>query len=117
METKLEKQVEEIQSNNLGLNNAEPGLFLLNEQVYDHGSIEINDVQEKEKALAGVLCQGVQYYDFKNVPYINNNGLASLIRILKASLKNGIKLKFVNVNKRIQIKIKTMGLDKFINCS
>ncbi|MDF2452874.1 MAG: hypothetical protein K0S26_2378 [Bacteroidota bacterium] len=117
METKLEKQVEQIQTNNLDQNTAEPGLFLLNEQVYDHGSIQIDDDQEKEKALAGVLCQGVQYYDFKNVPYINNNGLASLIRILKASMKNGIKLKFVNVNKRIQVKIKTMGLDKFINCS
>lgn len=113
METKIEKQ-EEI---GLDMNTSETGLFLLNEQVYDHGSIQIDDYKEKEKALAGVLCQGVQYYDFKNVPYINNNGLASLIRILKASMKNGIKLKFVNVNKRIQIKIKTMGLDKFINCS
>ncbi|MES2567784.1 MAG: STAS domain-containing protein [Bacteroidota bacterium] len=113
METKLEKQVDIPP----GLNPNEPGLFLLNEQIYDHGSIEITDDQEKERALAGVLCQGVQYYDFKNVSFINNNGLASLIRILKSSMKNGIKLKFVNVNKRIQIKIKTMGLDKFINCS
>jgi hypothetical protein len=116
METKFEKQ-ESVQTETLNYNSTEPGLFLLNEQVYDHGSIQINDSEEREKALAGVLCQGVQYYDFKNVPYINNNGLASLIRILKASMKNGIKLKFVNVNKRIQIKIKTMGLDKFIHCS
>ncbi len=72
---------------------------------------------EKEEDLAGVLCQGVQYYDFRNIPFISNTGLASLIRILKASLKQGIKLKFVNVNKRIQQKIQTMGLDKFINCS
>ncbi|MDF2448415.1 MAG: hypothetical protein K0R26_919 [Bacteroidota bacterium] len=115
METKVENIVD--QKDKLQFATNEPGLFLLNEQVYDHGSIQINDEEEKEKALAGVLCQGVQYYDFKNVPYINNNGLASLIRILKASLKNGIKLRFVNVNKRIQMKIKTMGLDKFINCS
>ena len=116
METKFEKQIEKI-SDNLDLNTPETSLFFFNEQVYDHGSIQIEDQKEKETALAGVLCQGVQYYDFKNVPYINNNGLASLIRILKTSMKNGIKLKFVNVNKRIQIKIKTMGLDKFINCS
>ncbi|MBC7695332.1 MAG: STAS domain-containing protein [Burkholderiales bacterium] len=77
----------------------------------------LDDKLEKESELAGVLCKGVQYYDFRNIPFISNTGLASLIKILKASLKQGIKLKFVNVNKRIKQKIQTMGLDKFINCS
>jgi len=76
-----------------------------------------DDKLERESELSGVLCKGIQYYDFKNIPFISNTGLASLIRILKSSLRQGIKLKFVNVNKRIKQKIKTMGLDKFINCS
>lgn len=116
MESEVENQNDLIPFNTIN-KETELSLFYINEQVCDHHNDLQHDHVGKEKALAGVLCQGVQYYDFKNVLFINNNGLASLIRILKSSLKNGIKLKFVNVNKKIKNKIQTMGLDKFINCS
>ena len=108
METEIEKKSEQTVSSNFKTSTSEPILI--------SGILPDNKL-ENEDNLAGVLCQGVQYYDFKNIPFISNTGLASLIRILKVSLKQGIKLKFVNVNKRIQQKIQTMGLDKFINCS
>lgn len=108
METEIEKKSEPTVALMKESNVVEPTLIT---------GILPDDKLEKEDDLAGVLCKGVQYYDFKNIPFISNTGLASLIRILKASLKQGIKLKFVNVNKRIQQKIQTLGLDKFINCS
>lgn len=111
METELEKNLEKAE------NKTPDSTLLLDKEVLLDNKSLIDDKLEKENELAGVLCKGVQYYDFKNIPFISNTGLASLIRILKSSLKQGIQLKFVNVNKRIKQKIQIMGLDKFINCS
>jgi ABC-type transporter Mla MlaB component len=68
-------------------------------------------------ALAGAYIEGVHYYDFKNVQFINNTGMASLIDIVKCLLEQGVKVQFVNVSEKIKNKIKSMGLENVINCS
>jgi anti-anti-sigma regulatory factor len=67
--------------------------------------------------LAGVCIDDVHYYDFKNVQYINNTGMASLIDLLKCLLEQGMKVQFVNVNEKIKSKIKLLGLENILNCS
>lgn len=66
--------------------------------------------------LSGVTIGGVQYYDLSNILHINNTRLANFIDLLKAKLKSGLKLHFVNVNDRIKEKMKSMGVDKLFNC-
>ena len=114
METEIETKLKQNKSDNPESKIQDS--VLINDSILNSSRVA-DDKLEKESELSGVLCEGIQYYDFKNIPFISNTGLASLIRILKSSLKQGIKLKFVNVNKRIKQKIKTMGLDRFINCS
>lgn len=67
--------------------------------------------------LSGVFCQGVQYYDLKNIHFINNSGMANLIDLLKSLLKQGVEVQFVNVNEKIKKKIRSMGLDHILICS
>ena len=67
--------------------------------------------------LSGVCIGGVHYYDFKNVHFINNTGIASLIDLLKCLLEQGVKVKFVNVSENVKNKIKSMGLENILNCS
>ena len=66
--------------------------------------------------LPGVYCQGVQYYDLKNIVFINYNGMSSLIGFLKSLLEKGIEVQFVNVNEKIKEKIKSIGLEHILNC-
>jgi ABC-type transporter Mla MlaB component len=66
--------------------------------------------------LAGVYCQGVQYYDLKDIGFINYNGMANLIDFLKSLLEKGIEVQFVNVNENIKSKIKSTGLEHILNC-
>ncbi len=68
-------------------------------------------------ALSGMYVQGVQYFDFKNVSFINNTGIANLIDILKDLLKEGIEVKFVNVKENIKNKFISMGLDSVFHFS
>ena len=67
--------------------------------------------------LGGVYLQGIQYYDLKNINFINNTGMATLIELLKSLLKKEIEVQFVNVNEKIKDQIKSMGLDNILNCS
>ena len=67
-------------------------------------------------SLAGVFCKGIQYYDLKNIYFINNAGMANLIDLLRSLLKKGVEVRFVNVNDQIQKKIKGMGLDHILIC-
>jgi ABC-type transporter Mla MlaB component len=67
--------------------------------------------------LSGVFCQGIQYYDLRNILFINNAGMASLIDLLKSLLKQGVDVRFVNVNEKIRKKIKDMGLDHILRCT
>lgn len=67
--------------------------------------------------LAGIYFQGTQYFDFKNVYFINNTGIANLIDLIKSLLRQGVVIKFVNVREKIKDKFKSMGLEFIINCS
>jgi MFS superfamily sulfate permease-like transporter len=80
-------------------------------------SIRLSDEYGRSLELSGVYLNGVQYYDLKNILYINNTGLANLIDLLKSLLKQGIKVQFVNVTQKIQHKIKSVGLERVLNCS
>ena len=66
--------------------------------------------------LPGVYCQGIQYYDLKNIAHINYNGMANLIDFLKSLLENGVEVQFVNVNEKIKNKIQSMGLQHILTC-
>lgn len=66
--------------------------------------------------LSGVFCSGVQYYDLKNIIFINNTGIANLIDLLKSLLKEGVEVQFVNVSEKIKEKIKVLGLENVITC-
>lgn len=67
--------------------------------------------------LAGIYFQGTQYFDFKNVYFINNTGIANLIDLIKSLLRQGVVIKFVNVKEKIKDKFKSMGLEFIFNCS
>lgn len=67
--------------------------------------------------LSGVFCQGVQYYDLKNILFMNSAGMANLIDLLKSLLRQGVQVQFVNVNEKIRQKIKEMGLEHVLICS
>src|SRR5687768_7149579 len=85
------------------------------EKVIPDGEVVMQNIHLSEDKLgrtlklSGVLCEGVQYYDLKNILYINNTGLANFIDLLKTLLKKGLSLKFVNVNDKIKEKIRSMG--------
>jgi ABC-type transporter Mla MlaB component len=66
--------------------------------------------------LPGVFCEGVQYYDLKNVGFISNTGMANLVELLKSLLDQGVEVQFVNVNDKIKKKIKSLGLEHILNC-
>jgi ABC-type transporter Mla MlaB component len=69
------------------------------------------------ESLAGVFYKGKQYYDFKDFNFITNAGLARLIEFLRHKLRNGVDVRFINVNERIQNKIKEMGLEHVLHCN
>jgi hypothetical protein len=78
--------------------------------------IMIGDRPIVMRELSGVYFEGTQYYDFRNILFINNNGMANLIELLKSLLENGTEVRFVNVNEKIKTQIKSMGLDHILNC-
>ena len=77
--------------------------------------IRDEDKEENVRKLSGVYCEGVQYYDLNGIQYINNNGMAILIDLLKNLLEMGVEVHFVNVHDSIKKKIKDLGLEKIIN--
>ena len=76
---------------------------------------EDKEDNEDSKKLAGVYCEGVQYYDLNGIQYINNTGMAILIDLLKNLLEMGVEVQFVNVHESIKKKIRDLGLEKIIN--
>lgn len=116
METKLEIQNNESTLNNLNEIKQEEN-FSANMEIVKQSIHLSEDKLGRVLNLSGVQCQGVQYYDLKNVLYINNTGLANFIDLLKTLIKKGLSLRFVNVNDKIKEKIRSMGLDKVLNCS
>ncbi|MES2285343.1 MAG: STAS domain-containing protein [Bacteroidota bacterium] len=98
-----------------------------NEHIKDqsekfNGNIKFDEVfQERgeysSNELAGIYFEGTQYFDFKNVYFINNTGIANLIDLIKTLLRQGVVIKFVNVSEKIKDKFKSMGLEFIFNCS
>lgn len=96
--------------------------------IPDSGSIDIPTINIKfdevfqergdysSNELAGIYFQGTQYFDFKNVYFINNTGIANLIDLIKSLLRQGVLIKFVNVSEKIKDKFKSMGLEFIFNC-
>jgi hypothetical protein len=66
--------------------------------------------------LPGVYFRGMQYYDLKEVHFLNNTGIANLIELLKSLLEKDVEVRFVNVSDKIKNKIKTLELDQILIC-
>jgi anti-anti-sigma factor len=79
-----------------------------------HHFIEDQNIRTEE--LPGVFCAGIQYYDLKEIDFINNTGLASFVDLLKNLLKQGRELVLVNVNRDIKQRIEALGLDQVLKC-
>lgn len=82
----------------------------------DTSIAEPNTYNYHTDRLAGVYCEGVQYFDLSSVSYINNTGMATLIDLLKSLLEMGVDVQFVNVDARIIDRIRDAGLEEIITC-
>jgi ABC-type transporter Mla MlaB component len=71
---------------------------------------------QQEQELPGVYFKGIQYYDLKNIYFINNAGIADLINLLKSLLEQNVEVQFVNVTTKIKDKIRSMDLDQILIC-
>lgn len=80
-------------------------------------SYEAFRMSDSDTDLPGVFFQGTQYYDLKNVYFINNTGMANLINLLESLLEKDVDVQFVNVCDKIKNKIKALGLDEILICS
>jgi ABC-type transporter Mla MlaB component len=85
-----------------------------NNELQDHELTGDELAQNSE--LSGVFCKGVQYYDFSHIKFINNNGIANLISLLRTLLKQGRQVQLVNVSHKIREKFRALGLDNIIKC-
>lgn len=90
--------------------------FVIREEapIRSYEAFRLND---STADLPGVFFQGTQYYDLKNIYFINNTGMANLIDLLKSLLERNVDVQFVNVCDKIKTKIKSLGLDQIIICS
>ena len=66
--------------------------------------------------LPGVYLSGTQYYDLKNIYFMDNTGIANLIDLLKSLLEKNVEVQFVNVTEKIKNKVRSLGLDKILIC-
>jgi ABC-type transporter Mla MlaB component len=115
----LQNKVQEENKNNIKSIILSPeGLVIKDEPMREIKSDEVFQLtgEYSTKKIPGVYWHGVQYYDLKDLNFINNTGMAHLIDLMKSLLEKGIEARFVNVNEKIQSKIKSMGLDHIINC-
>ena len=92
------------------------GQFVVKDSQIVNDTLQLNGDYPSEK-LPGVYIKGVQYYDLKDVGFINNTGMIHLIDLLRSLLKKGVETQFVNVNENIKKKIKALGLDHILNCA
>jgi anti-anti-sigma regulatory factor len=68
------------------------------------------------EVLAGVYYNGIVYYDFTNVHYINNSGVADLIDLVKTWIDMGTEVRFINVNRDIRNRFKDIDIDHVLTC-
>jgi hypothetical protein len=67
--------------------------------------------------IPGAYFRGTQYYDLKNIYFISNAGMASLIELLESLIERDVDVQFVNVCDKIKNRIKSLGLEHIIICS
>jgi ABC-type transporter Mla MlaB component len=113
-EVEVEK---EINTNVMSIRLSPDGLIFKDESLTEKDAINPDQFNFNSGKLAGVYCQGIQYYDLSEMRHINNTGMATLIDLLKSLLEMGVEVQFMNVDEKIKQKIKEMGLEKIINCS
>ncbi len=94
----------------------EQGKFVVKELNDQNDLLQLNGDYPSDQ-LPGVFIKGVQYYDLKDVGFINNTGMIHLIDLLRSLLTKGVETQFVNVNANIKSKIKALGLDQILNCA
>jgi ABC-type transporter Mla MlaB component len=90
-----------------------PVLFSANTEGLKSRELTGDELAQNSE-LSGVFCKGVQYYDFSRINFINNNGIANLITLLRSLLKQGRQVQLVNVSKKIRDKFLALGLDNII---
>lgn len=90
--------------------------FIIREEapIRSYGAFRLND---SGTDLPGVYFHGTQYYDLKNIYFINNTGMANLIDLLESLLEKDVDVQFVNVCDKIKNQIKALGLDQILICS
>lgn len=93
----------------------EEGKFVIKDLAEGNEILQLNGDYPTDK-LPGVYIKGIQYYDLKDVGFINSTGMIHLIDLLKSLLNKGVETQFVNVNENIKSKIKSLGLDQILNC-
>jgi ABC-type transporter Mla MlaB component len=104
-----------IDNSNIKLISVEKGNFIVKDLPAANEPLQLNGDYPSDK-LPGVYVKGIQYYDLKDVGFINNTGMIRLIDLLRSLLKKGVETQFVNVNDNIKSKIKALGLDHILNC-
>lgn len=67
--------------------------------------------------VKGQYRNGIEYYDLRNVHFMNNTDIAHLIDLLKSLLSKGVEVRFLNMGEKVKEKIRLMGLDHIIICS
>jgi ABC-type transporter Mla MlaB component len=119
METLLQTNSEAVELGKKNSSNIKSITPLGNQYVIKEAE-SVNQFQLNGKSatdkLAGVYIHGVQYYDLKNILFINNSGMANLIDLLKSLLEKDVEVQFVNVSEKIKSKIKLLGLENILRC-
>ncbi len=72
--------------------------------------------EDRTHVFSGVYFNGIMYYDFTNVKFINNSGIADLIDLVKTWMEMGTEVRFIHVDEDIHKKFKESGLDHIICC-
>ncbi len=112
MEKKDETKIDAVQNQTEAL--PESNLIFITKRKLEGENSGVDELNIDNR-VSGVYCNGVQYYDLNNIRFINNTGIANLISLMRSLLKKGVVVKFVNANNIIRDKIKSFGLEKFIN--
>lgn len=76
-----------------------------------------NSPERQFKELPNARFGGMIYYDFRDVTYISNCGMARLIEHVKLLLEKGIEIRLINISDKLKTQISSLGLDHVIHCN
>lgn len=63
----------------------------------------------------GRLYERIHYEDLKDVHYLTNSDIASLLNKVRSNLDCGIETRIINVTKEVMNQLKKLDLDSIIN--